>query len=432
MSRPMIIVLLTVMLLSGCTRGAELVSPPQQAVVDFQSSPAALRVLSSFDKPVYLAEEFEKKYPGISVEWTVVKTLQNLLDSLASEPPFDLIAFDYMWSNEMSGYDIFEDLNGPPYHIGQYKEWFPGLNWDRLSTMQDKKVIIVPRDLPAELTFYRADILAEHGFPSDPEQLGEWMENPDNWLTMAKKLKKSDVAIVSRAIDPFVMASKGQGLFTENMTVSLTMEPFISLLHVSKQIQDLGLDSKATIWDEKGRESLRNGKLAMFTLGEWGMEMLRAWSPHNVHLWKTTRLPFGLYGIHGGYAYAIPTFSNHKSLAWEWIKYTTEMDTKYRESLATHSWYDKLPDTRLTPVDGRGYEIILRSLDLLLSSEKSPEEMAVELKSKVEVELYREIQYMKNAQNKGRPPEGAPPFLFDNEGGPGRPPLGADESSARK
>jgi len=43
------------------------------------------------------------------------------------------------------------------------------------------------------VTFYRADVMEENGFPSEPEELAKFIEKSENLMAIAKKLNPRSV-----------------------------------------------------------------------------------------------------------------------------------------------------------------------------------------------------------------------------------------------
>jgi len=160
-----------------------------------------------------ISAEFVRLHPDVTVEWThiVGETRQPFLDALASGEPPDLLVVDFGLFSEMSGLDLFEDLGKPPYSAPSHSDWFPGMDWYRFLAVEGGRMFAVAKDLPAAVTFYRADILDQYGYPSDPEELAVWMEDPDNWLAMAVDLKMHDHWIISWNHEPLELLSYGYG-----------------------------------------------------------------------------------------------------------------------------------------------------------------------------------------------------------------------------
>ncbi|QYR23090.1 hypothetical protein KZ483_09285 [Paenibacillus sp. sptzw28] len=46
------------------------------------------------------------------------------------------------------------------------------------------------------MSFYRADILEENGFPSDPKELAFYMSKPEQFLDMAQALKAKGIYLL--------------------------------------------------------------------------------------------------------------------------------------------------------------------------------------------------------------------------------------------
>lgn len=363
-----------------------------------------LTILSHYAEPETISAEFVRLYPGVTVEWIHIEgeTRQQFLDALASGEPPDLMVMDFGLFSEMSGLDLFEDLGKPPYSASAHTDWFPGLDWDRFLSVEGGRMFAVAKDMPAAVTFYRADILDQYGYPSDPEELAVWMEDPANWLAMAVDLKQHDHWIISWSHEPLDLLSYGYGYFDGRMEFVRSSPKFVDMIGVAQQVAQKGLASGINIWNERGQEAVRNGQLVMMYLGEWGMELLRQWAPDTADQWKMTRLPFGVYGIHGGNFFVIPKLATNKGLAWSYIEMTMDMEAPYRDSLTARQWYDRLPAYRGTPLDTRAGQIWMETVSNLLSKGLLPEEIAVQAESAVMDALSSEIGVLRQLVTQDR------------------------------
>ena len=132
------------------------------------------------------------------------------------------------------------------------------------------------------------------------------------------------------------------------------------------------------------------------------MEQLQQWAPDTVDQWKVTRLPFGVYGIHGGNYFVIPKQAANKRLAWEYIELTMDMEAPYRDSLMASQWYDRLPAFRATPLDTRAGQIWMETVSNLLPKGLLPEEIAALAEKAVMDSLSSEIGVLRRLIAKER------------------------------
>lgn len=358
-----------------------------------------LKILSYYEEPVELTSAFEQENSHTEVVWEVVSGggAEAYLDILATEHLPDLLIAGNVLFPFFSGYDVFEDLSGPPYYAPSNYSWFPGLNWDRYKLSGGHKLIAAPKDLPAAVTFYRADILEEHGFPTEPEELAVYMEEPEQWLAIAARLKEHNIYIANWPLEPVYLGSQGYGFFQENLKPARDIERYAQLIEIARQVDNRGLASLVNMWDDRGKESMRSGETAMVYMGEWGRELIKQWVPDTADQWRMTRLPFGQYGVSGGSFYAIPKFGENPELAWRFVQFSMELEKPYRDSMAARAWYAKLPVYRPTPVDIRAEELWMGTVTELLQSKLSGREVALEAQIRVETKLSRELQLLRDA-----------------------------------
>jgi multiple sugar transport system substrate-binding protein len=351
-----------------------------------------LRILAPYEAPKEIVEAYRKKYPALDVEWTVGAGggKEVYLQSMASEAPPDLIVVDNSLFSELSAYDVFEDMGADPEWEKQQRGWFPGLRWDRFCSADGRKRIAVPKELPAAMTFYRADIMAANGLPSEPEALAEYMEEPEQWLSMARTLKEKGHWISTWSTDPLQIFGYGRSAY-QMVAGKAADDMLVGLIGAAQRLEQEQLSARLTIWDSRGQDAIRSGEIAMFYSGEWHNSILERWAPDSYHLWKMTRLPFGQYGVTGGVFFAIPKSGDNKQAAWDYIRHTMEMEMPYRTQLRSYDWLDRLPSSGAIPLDWRVSEIWFKTVQELLPSGRSPEDIAVDAKRRVESELQNEL-----------------------------------------
>jgi multiple sugar transport system substrate-binding protein len=273
------------------------------------------------------------------------------LDGLAAGEAPDLLLLDSGLLGQLSALSITEDLRSPDYHLDGILEAFPGLDIDRYLSLDGQRIYAVPRDIQAAATFYRADILKAHGFPDDPDILGELLEEPEQWLSMAKKLKEEDIYLLQWPNEWMDILSMSGSFYNRDGTFARSSPLHKEALSLAQEVVRKDLALNKSIWDPAGMAALRNGELAMFYYGEWAQFSLREWAPDTAHLWRMTRLPLNLYGENGGSSFVIPKKSRNKKLAWRFIEYVVKADTSYRESMQSFRMYDKLPPRMDLPFD---------------------------------------------------------------------------------
>ncbi len=269
-------------------------------------------------------EKFEKQYPYIKIKLRIIpydECKEQYMEALnTGEGPDIFVMDDSIFSNFncMSG---FEDLFEAPYYAGRYKEDIPETLWRLGMSFDKKKLLGIPCETTSLVTYYRADIMEQYGFPTDPEELAKFMENPSNWLEIAHTLKKDNKWILNYPADIIKLYDSSKSIFNENMEFNRQDRTFYTAIDTLKTIYKSSLASYINVWSTEGQQALRDDKIAMLYLGSWGGEELQKWVPSQSGKWRVTRLPFNLYGSNNSVIMSINAKSENKLFAWTFIQY---------------------------------------------------------------------------------------------------------------
>ncbi|WP_346010395.1 ABC transporter substrate-binding protein [Paenibacillus sp. SYP-B3998] len=326
-----ILVMTVVVGLSGCS------SPfSQRSVVDNQtatepqgdaqndSDQVELTMWSYYDGWEPLIRKFTNKYHGVKVKvetFTYSTYKDKYLQSLIDGHPPDIFVIDSNQFGEFNAIEGLENLLAKPYEAGGYQDDFSPYLWESNKSFDQKQLIGFPYASSPSVTYYRADLLQQYGFPSDPEELGHFMEKPENWIEMAKVLKEHDIWISLWPTDVLELYEHSKGLYDSDFNYQRNDYRFGELFNTSKKISELGLDANVDIWQEGGKKLVRDNKLAMLYMGTWGLQKLQTWFPEQAGKWRETKLPFQLYGWQNSSNFSLSSLSKHKNLAWKFIEF---------------------------------------------------------------------------------------------------------------
>jgi multiple sugar transport system substrate-binding protein len=247
---------------------------------------------------------------------------EKLLTALAagSGAP-DIATIEGGWIKKFNSIEGLEDLNNAPYYFGKkHKNDFTDANIARWTSIDGKKIIGFPWDMPPMVTWYRSDIMEENGFPSNPDELGKYMENPDNVFKIAQTLKAKDQYIFSSYNDVVPIVA-GSGLYDRDLNYTRTSDKWVKATDYAKRIYQLGLSGNINFWDDKGKQAVASGKLAMVFMGSWAEGAIKDRAQGGNAKWRVTQLPFGAYQGNGGSTLSIPSQSKNKELAYAFLEW---------------------------------------------------------------------------------------------------------------
>ncbi|GAE07090.1 ABC transporter substrate-binding protein [Paenibacillus sp. JCM 10914] len=284
--------------------------------------------LWSFDPEMFpeAVEAFQAKYPKVKVNVVNMEKDEmhdKALTAIAAGTGGpDVLFLEGGYFKRFTSIEGLEDLLAAPYDAGQFQGEFTEANWKRWMSIDGKRLIGMPWDMPPAVTYYRADILEENGFPTDPAELMQYIMNSDNFMNMARTLKQKGVYLLEWRDQPVGLMNSGISFFDSDLNYRRNADGFVKGLDISKQIAQEELYLGQSIWSEEGQQAIKNGKLAFVYMGSWGDNIIESWAGEDqAGKWRATGLPFGAYGGQGGSVLSILSQSKNKELAWEFIKF---------------------------------------------------------------------------------------------------------------
>lgn len=271
-------------------------------------------------------EAFRKKHPNIHIK-TVVFPYSDypsiLMNALAEGDTPDLIVLDSPHFGAFNGMRGLQDLLEEPFKADRYKNDFTDALWKVGLSFDEEQLLGIPFNTSPKVTYYRTDIMESYGFPSEPDALAAFIQNPHNWLEIAKRLQKEDKWIVQWPHEPVEILESQIGQYDKELNLLRDQETFSEVISIAKTIRQQSLASHIDIWSDEGRQAIKEDKIAMLYLGSWGAQSIEIWAPEQAGKWRVTELPFGVKGWSNASIIAISDLSENKEAAWEFIEFFT-------------------------------------------------------------------------------------------------------------
>ncbi|GIQ67504.1 extracellular solute-binding protein [Xylanibacillus composti] len=318
------------LLLAACRSGtAELRTDAGEtnlvSVGRFHSSDKELTLWTYYD-PSSLLKEFKKMHPDVQLHVRLVQydtLVEDYLEGLAGDNPPDILIIDNNKIGAFRAIQGLENLLESPYEGERFRSLIPEQMWGFYSSLNEKRMIAMPIQILGAVTYYRADILAAHGFPAEPAELAYYLESPENWLHMAKVLKEHDIYIFQYATDPLEVTGMQYSLLDQFYRFGRNNETVRKAAELGREIRKYGLSMQHDVYHAATQEAMQQDRFAMFYMGAWATPELQGWAPGTKGKWRMTRLPMNLYGVDGGSSIAITSSSRNKDLAWDFVKSAT-------------------------------------------------------------------------------------------------------------
>ncbi|WP_169891059.1 ABC transporter substrate-binding protein [Litchfieldia alkalitelluris] len=379
-----------------------------------ENTPIEIELWSHFGNWETAIERFQEANPNIKVNVNVLpyESYEDLyLKALTEEKGPDILVFESNHFANFTSIDGLENLADAPYQLDNYKRFYSNSVWEIGESFNGEKMIGVPIYSYPMVTFYRSDILKEYGFPSEPDELGEFIEDQQNWLEIARTLNKDHRSSILWEMEPISIYNTTSSMFGENLEFLRDSEDFYQAITLAKIVNEESLSPNINIWSKEGLAALKDDRIAMIYLGSWAANQIQRWAPEQEGKWRVTRLPFNQYGWSNASIMSIPSNSQHKEAAWKFIEFYnfSEKDSipsfditqenpyfgNQKDQLLYQELSNQIPDINLTPLDEEANSIWYESIGYGLQNELSVNEIMSLFQENLEKQLGRDIEMLK-------------------------------------
>jgi multiple sugar transport system substrate-binding protein len=266
-------------------------------------------------------KHFEEENEGIIVEQKLFgfeECEEAYMEAIAKGEGPDVLILDSSFFGTFTASGILQDLSLEPFSAGKYKNNF--LGWESGFSVNNELLALTINTSPY-VTLYRADVMEEYGFPSEPEEFGEFIKVPENILEIARKLKEDDKYIFQFPTDLPDLVGGTLGFFNERFEYRRHGDLFELALNMAKETYQNELEAKVNFWGESGQEAVIEDKLVMVTAGSYAMSNIKNYAPQQSGLWRVTTPPLGLASWASDSKIAINSQSQHKEEAWKLVEH---------------------------------------------------------------------------------------------------------------
>ncbi len=382
-----------------------------------------------------LQKAFNEAYPNIKLK-TIFVPFGDLHDKLqttlaAGKGAPDVALVEQGQFPRYSTGNVLEDLLQPQYDAGKYQTLVSEYNWNRWSSIDGSKLLGMPWDITPGVTYYRADIFEELGLPSDPAELGEYIQEPENFFTLAQTLKANGKYAMEWRDSPVHWLGDSYGYYDDEMNWVRNTDEFVKFLDISKQVNQLKIAPHDGILSDKGKQRVKKGESPMFVAGNWAARALAENFPDQSGKWRATTMPFGLNVGMGGSTFVIPSQSANKDASWAFVEFITTSEAAWKlwieesiqpdyKHITSQEWYlahtnpylgdqedyrlyselaGLIPIRRYTRLDGMAWPLwvegVLKALDKNIDSKTAIQQTQENVENKLKAEkekLIKELQ----------------------------------------
>lgn len=298
---------------------------------------ATLTIWSPAPVLAYEIRQFEIKYPGITVEFVNMQDEPRLtdryLDALAEGSGPDMLILPLSAMGAFNTIDLLADLDEAGVNTEKYRDRMGEYIWDIHHKLGSDKMFAMPFEVYPLVLYYRHDIMQDNGLPDDPGQLADFLADADRWVEIARQLAGKGIYIQQWQDELLGSMHQGEFMFDHSLGYARHDDRYRTMTDLA--IRTRPYSASVSLWNENGRQMLRDGKIAMFVMPAWAEDHLASWVPEQRGLWRATRLPAGLAGIHLETSKSIVINGASPNVDWAAAFVTFVMD-----SSTVYNWFE--------------------------------------------------------------------------------------------
>lgn len=288
----------------------------------------------------YEIESFQEANPHIRVQFTSFqeepRLAERYLNALAEGSAPDIMVLPQAMLGSFNSVDLIADLSQSHLDLTRYRESMGEYLWEIHQSLDGKRTIALPFEAFPFVLYYREDILKEKGYPVEPEQLAEFLREPDHLLKLAADLKQNNQWLFQWDSDLMTIVNNGQFLFDRDIEYQRESELYKHVIDTTLSFKDYA--ANISIWSPNGQEMLRNDQLVTVLMPSYGEELIADWAPNQAGKWRVTHLPLGMDAVdlHSSVSLAVSEHSKHKAEAEKFLEYVMNISTVF-------NWYESSP-----------------------------------------------------------------------------------------
>ncbi|MFE5944376.1 ABC transporter substrate-binding protein [Streptomyces sp. NPDC056480] len=277
-----------------------------------------------------VAEDFEKKYPGVDIELVNAGTgdkqytaLQNAMAAGSGAP--DVAQVEYYALGQFAIGRSVEDLAS--YGAQKYGTTFTSGPWNAVT--EDKAVYALPMDSGPMAFFYNKKVFDKHGIKVPTT----W----DEYVEAARALHKADPKIFitndtgdAGATTSLIWQAGGRPYRTDgtNVTIDFGDKGTRKYTATWQKLLDEKLVAPISSWSDAWYKGLADGSLATLSIGAWMPANLTSGVASASGDWRVAPLPQWTKGDrtsaeNGGSSLAVPKAAKNKELAYAFTEFAT-------------------------------------------------------------------------------------------------------------
>ena len=308
--------------------------------------------------PEYQIEAFEKAYPNVTVNYTMIGTdydtkMQTIVDNRTEGP--DVFYADVKTVKNYIESDAWETLNADPYNIdvSDSEDYTVKLGSDSDGNVKALSYQATPGGF-----WYKRDLAKKYLGTDDPDEISEMLSTTDGMLDVAEKLKEGsngETHMFASYKDLWQFANYGMRSLAWVDGDKFQMDDYIpEFFDLAKTVRDNGYDAKIDTWSEAWYASCADDSVFGYAEPTWGLQyVIQTGAPDSEGNWGLASMPAAYFN--GGSYLGIYQESQNKELAAEYVKFVCTNKDFLAQYAKDKGDYTSLKSVNKEIADG-GYE----------------------------------------------------------------------------
>ena len=308
--------------------------------------------------PQYQIEAFEKAYPNVTVNYTMIGTdydtkMQTIVDNRTEGP--DVFYADVKTVKNYIESDAWETLTDDPYNIdvSDSEDYTVKIASDSEGNVKALSYQATPGGF-----WYKRDLAKKYLGTDDPDEISEMLSTTEGMLDVAEKLKEGsngETHMFASYKDLWQFANYGMRSVAWVDGNKFQMDDYIpEFFDLAKTVRDNDYDAKIDTWSEAWYASCADDSVFGYAEPTWGLQyVIQTGAPDSEGNWGIASMPAAYFN--GGSYLGIYQESQNKELAAEYVKFVCT-----NKDFLTQYANDKGDYTSLKSVNkeiaGSGYE----------------------------------------------------------------------------
>lgn len=274
--------------------------------------------------PQYQIEAFEKAYPNVTVNYTMIGTdydtkMQTIVDNRTEGP--DVFYADVKTVKNYIESDAWETLTDDPYNIdvSDSEDYTVKIASDSEGNVKALSYQATPGGF-----WYKRDLAKKYLGTDDPDEISEMLSTTDGMLDVAEKLKEGsngETHMFASYKDLWQFANYGMRSLAWVDGDKFQMDDYVpEFFDLAKTVRDNGYDAKIDTWSEAWYASCADDSVFGYAEPTWGLQyVIQTGAPDSEGNWGLASMPAAYFN--GGSYLGIYQESQNKELAAEYVKF---------------------------------------------------------------------------------------------------------------